>query len=105
MSVMLIVSALKYVFCSDSISGEYLTSHGKDVDRLMLCDKRMPLYELVEKIVNILFADVDNEVHADDMNYIDCFMDNLRSYVNLLSTGTTNFTRPPFPPPAMTAFA
>ena len=81
-SVMLIVSALKYVFCSDSISGEYLTSHGKDVDRLMLCDKRMPLYELVEKIVNILFADVDNEVHADDMNYIDCFMDNLRSYVN-----------------------
>ena len=92
-SVQLIVAALKAIYGSDSISRELLRAHGKNVENLKTCDKRMPLYEMTEYIVNILFCDEDNEVKVDDIDYVNCFIDKVRSYVDNYGSDAKGFLR------------
>jgi ATP-dependent helicase/nuclease subunit A len=92
-SVQLIVAALKAIYGSDSISMEFLRAHGKDVEDLKTCDKRMPLYEMTEYIVNILFCGEDNEVKVNDIDYVNCFVDKVRSYVDNYGSDAKGFLK------------
>ncbi len=90
-SVLLIVAALKVIYDNDSISRELLIAHKKDAKQLEQCDKRMPLYEMVEYIVNILFCDKNNEVKVADIDFVNCFLDKLRSYVDTYGSDARGF--------------
>ena len=90
-SVLLIVAALKVIYDNDSISRELLIAHKKDPKLLEQCDKRMPLYEMVEYIVNILFCDKNNEVKVADIDFVNCFLDKLRSYVDTYGSDARGF--------------
>ena len=90
-SVLLVVAALKVICNSDAISREFLYAHGKDVARLLKCDRRMPLYEMVEYVVNVLFCNAENMVCVDDADFINCFLDKLRSYVDRYGSDVQSF--------------
>ena len=93
LSVQLVVSALRYVFTSDMIAREYLLTHTKNVEKLSGIDKRMPLYEMVEYIIGILFGDEDERIAVDDVDYLNCFLDGLRDYVNKYGSGAKAFIK------------
>lgn len=91
LSVQIVVNVLKHLFTCDYIASEFLLAHGVDDNMLRNCNRQMPLYELVEQIVADVLSDDKGRLVYADGDYLNCFLDNLRLYINTHGTNIDDF--------------
>lgn len=83
-SVLLAISALRYIDTRDQVSGKYIELLTRDTDateRLKQIDRQLPLYEMLQQVVRILECDEQGQFRYDDIAYINCLLDKVRDYV------------------------
>lgn len=83
-SVLLAISALRYIDTGDQVSGKYIELLTGDTDatkRLQQIDRQLPLYEMLQQVVRILECDEQGQFLFDDIAYINCLLDKVRDYV------------------------
>lgn len=83
-SVLLAISALRYIDTRDQVSGKYielLTGDANATERLQQIDRQLPLYEMLQQVVRILECNKDGQFLFDDIAYINCLLDKVRDYV------------------------
>ena len=83
-SVLLAISALRYIDTGDQVSGKYielLTRDTNATERLQQIDRQLPLYEMLQQVVRILECDEQGQFRFADIAYINCLLDKVRDYV------------------------
>lgn len=83
-SVLLAISALRYIDTGDQVSEEYiqlLTGDSTSIDLLQKIDRQLPLYEMLQQVVRILECDAQGQFRYGDIAYINCLLDKVRDYV------------------------
>lgn len=83
-SVLLAISALRYIDTGDQVSGKYielLTKDSTSTKRLQQIDRQLPLYEMLQQVVRLLECDKQGQFLFDDIAYINCLLDKVRDYV------------------------
>lgn len=83
-SVLLAISALRYIDTGDPVSGKYielLTKDSTSTNLLQQIDRQLPLYEMLQQVVRLLECDKQGQFLFDDIAYINCLLDKVRDYV------------------------
>ncbi len=89
-SVCAIINALRYIDSQSLVAGHYIKLVSKEPNictKLDEIDKSLPLYEMVQKVVELLFSKNNKE----DIAYVNCLLDNVRTYVSENGSNRTNF--------------
>ena len=85
-SVLAIINALCYIESKDPVAGNFVERATEQEDickALKPIDSSLPLYEMVQKVVELLFPKGDkDELKIEDVAYINCLLDNVRTYVS-----------------------
>ncbi len=85
-SVLTIINALCYIESKDPVAGNFVERATEQEDickALNPIDRSLPLYEMVQKVVELLFPKGDKEVlMVEDVAYVNCLLDNVRTYVS-----------------------
>lgn len=85
-SVLSIINALRYIASKDPVAGNFVeraTEQENICKALKPIDSSLPLYEMVQKVVELLFPKGDkDELKVEDIAYINCLLDNVRTYVS-----------------------
>lgn len=77
-SVQLIVHALQYLYNHNHVSALYIESLGLDLEPLEQFDAKMPIYQLVHKIIQIYLLADNNEL--SDLAYVNYFLDQVQTF-------------------------
>ena len=85
-SVLAIINALCYIESKDPVAGNFVERATEQEDickALKPIDSSLPLYEMVQKVVELLFPKGDKDkLKIEDVAYINCLLDNVRTYVS-----------------------
>ncbi|MBP5360910.1 MAG: UvrD-helicase domain-containing protein [Bacteroidaceae bacterium] len=90
-SVMVVVSALKYIATNEALSGMFLKMCGISTDCLGKALMRLPLNELVEKVIKLTLFKSDGKLRYDDISYLNYFVDEVGNYVNSYGSNVNDF--------------
>ncbi len=89
-SVCAIINALRYIDSQSLVAGHYIKLVSKEPNictKLDEIDKSLPLYEMVQKVAELLLC--GNTI--TDIAYVNCLLDNVRTYVSENGSNRTNF--------------
>ena len=90
-SVQVVVNALKYIATGESMADMYLKMCGVPVDCLNKSLMRLPLNELVEKVMKLTLFDSDGKLRFDDKPFLNSFIDEVGNYVNSYGSNINDF--------------
>lgn len=90
-SVRVVVSALKYIATGESLSATYLKMCQVPTDGLSKALMRLPLNELVEKVIRLTLFDAEGKLRYDDTPYLNSFVDEVGSYVSSYGSSVKDF--------------
>lgn len=82
--VQAVVNGLRYLLIRDTMAAHLVAqvTHRPDAaERLKAIGSDVPLYETASEIVRLLLCDDEGVYHGSETAYIDCLMDNVRTYV------------------------
>ncbi len=89
-SVCAIINALRYIDSQSLVAGHYIKMVSKEPNictKLDEIDKSLPLYEMVQKMVELLLC----KNNIEDIAYVNCLLDNVRTYVSENGSNRTDF--------------
>ena len=90
-SVRVIISALKYIATGESLSAMYLKMCQVSTDNLGKALMRLPLNELVERVIRLTLFDAEGKLRFDDTPYLNSFVDEVGSYVSSYGSSVNDF--------------
>ncbi|MBP5731587.1 MAG: UvrD-helicase domain-containing protein, partial [Bacteroidaceae bacterium] len=90
-SVQVVVNALKYIASGEAMADMYLKMCGIPVESLGKSLMRLPLNELVEKVMKMTLFDGDGKLRFDDKPFLNSFIDEVGNYVNSYGSNINDF--------------
>ena len=92
--VQAVIKGMQYLLNRDSVAAHFVAqvTHRPDAaERLMAIGPTVPLYETVCEIVRQLLCDDQGVYHGTETAYIDCLLDNVRTYVSHYGSHMSDF--------------
>ncbi len=93
-SVLLVISALRYINSEDPVAAKYIELQKNDtsvLEQLRAINPQLPLYEMVQEVIRCIDCDADGNFLYDDLAYINCFLDKVRKYVSSFGSNCRAF--------------
>ena len=90
-SVQVVVNALKYVASDEAMARMYLKMCDVPLEGLNKSLMRLPLNELVEKVIKMTLFDSEDRLRFNDAPFLNSFIDEVGNYVNSYGSNVNDF--------------